>query len=382
MKPTVRTLLLALAMAAAVSNAGCALPAGSATGPVRIGIITPRGGALRGAGESVLEGARLAIDEINSDGGAGGRRLVLVTADEPRGADESAAVLGRLVRHEVVAVVGPVTDAATVAATPVAERLGVVLISPGATSPLPYGGHFIFRTAVPAVAQSEALVPHLVGVLGLKRIAVIHDSNDYGTMAALAFEDAVRRHGGAVTGRRLFRDGESDFTRHVQGTLMEGAQAVYIAGYPAEAALLLRRLRSASPAMVVVGSDALYSRDTLAWAGRAAEGLVVPAGFVAETRLPVVGEFIARYRARYGRDPDQLAAQAYDAVSLVALGVRRAGTNREKIRDVIAGVRRFPGVTGDLSFDQWGNPVRGVMITTVKSGGFIPLDSPWIIALP
>src|SRR3989304_1347981 len=94
---------------------------------------------------------------------------------------------------------------------PAAERRRVVLITPGATAPLPYGGHYVFRTALPARTQAQALAAYLVEQLRVRRVAVVHDSNDYGTMVALAFEGAARAKGATITGRRLFRDGEQDF---------------------------------------------------------------------------------------------------------------------------------------------------------------------------
>ena len=157
----------------------------------------------------------------------------------------------------------------------------------------------------------------------------------------------------------------------MQGALAERAQALFLAGYPDEGALLLRQMRATSRAMVVAGSDALYSEDTSTWAGAAAEDLYVPAGFVPDTPLPIVRAFVGRYRERYGRVPDQFAAQAYDGVRLLAFAMRRAGVERSKIRDVIATLKRFPGVTGELSFDRWGDPVRHVLITRIKGGTFV-----------
>jgi branched-chain amino acid transport system substrate-binding protein len=208
--------------------------------------------------------------------------------------------------------------------------------------------------------------------LNLRRIAVSHDSNEYGTMVAQAFEQGLSARGIVVTGRRLYRDGETDFGRHVRGALADQAQALFIAGYPDEAVHLLRQVRAVTTTLIVAGSDALNSRDVVDGAGASAEGLYVPSGFVADARLPVVRGFVSAYERKYGRPPDQFAAQAYDAVRVVVHAVRRAGTDRGAIRDAIATLKRFPGTTGDLGFDRWGDPARDVVIARVRGGTFAP----------
>lgn len=363
MRPVRALALLALALTAACAGRG------SAGTTVRVGVIVPLTSGVPGAARSAVQGAQLAADEVNADRGAG-RRLVLTVVDDRGVPEEATRLFAEFAAQEVVAVVGPLTDPTTIAAAPAAERHRLVLISPGATGQLPYGGHYVFRTALPARTQAQAVAAHLVERLGLRRIAIVHDSNDYGTTAALTFADAVRRRGGQITSLRLYRDGDRDFTRHARGPVEEGAQAVFLAGYPDEGAQVLRALRAVAPRLVVAGSDALYSPDTLAWAGEAAAGLYVPAGFAPDVPLPLVRDFVARYRERFGQAPDQFAAQAYDAVRLVAFAVRRGGPDRVRVREAVAGVRRFPGVTGELAFDRWGDPVRDVIITRVEGGRF------------
>ncbi len=349
----------------------CAQSASTAGEAISIGVIVPQTSGLPGAARAVVEGTELAVAEINADRGIHGRRLALVTADDHGIPEDAARLVGELAAQGAVGIVGPLIDATAIAAAPAAERSRVVLITPGATAPLPYGGHYVFRTALPARSQAEAMAAYLVAQLRVRRIAVVHDSNDYGTLVALAFEEAARAKGATITGRRLFRNGENDFARHVQGAINDRAQAVFLAAYPDEGALFLRHARAVSSGLLLAGSDAFYTEDTAAWAGAAANGLYVPAGFVPETPLPIVRAFVASYRDRYGRTPDQFAAQAYDAVRILAFALRRAGTDREKVRDVVATLRRFPAVTGELSFDRWGDPGRDVIITRISGGRFI-----------
>ncbi len=349
----------------------CAPAASTAGAALTLGVIAPPADGMPGAAAAVLEGAELAASQINADGGVRGRPLVLLRVEERAVPEEAPQHVAALAMRGVVAVLGPLGDASVIAAAPAAERHRLVLITPGAAVPLPYGGHYVFRTALPAHSQAQAVAAYLVERLGARRIAVVHDSNAYGTTVALAFEQAARARGATVTGRRLFRQGERDFTRHVQGALAERAQAVFLAAYPAEGALFLRQARAAALDLPLAGGGALYTEDTTTWAGDAANGLYVPAGFLPEAPLPVVRGFVTAYRKRYGRAPGQVAAQAYDAVRVLAFALRRAGTDRERVRDAVAALRRFPAVTGDLAFDRWGDPLRAVVVTRISGGRFV-----------
>ncbi len=346
-------------------------PEGGSSGAIRLGLIVPHSSDIPGIARAVSEGAELAVAEINQGRGIHGRRLTVLATDDRGDPAESARLVADLAAQGVVAILGPVTDGGVIAASPVAERARVVIISPGATAPLPYGGHFVFRTAVPAGTQARAMAAYLVDRLRARRIAVVHDSNEYGSLVALAFEQAVREREGIITSRRLYRDGEKDFSRHVRGVIAERAQALFVAGYPDEAALLIRQARAAGRGLIIAGSDALYSEDTATWAGAAANQIYVPAAFLPTVPLPLVRSFVAAYRKAYGRSPDQFAAQAYDGVKLIGVALRRAGTDRERLRDAIAALRRVPGVTGELSFDARGDPVRDVIITRVSGGRFV-----------
>ncbi len=372
MRPdTGRRSWISLLFAALFLFTACTQSATTAGEAITIGVIAPQTSGLPGPARAVVEGAELAVAEINADRGIGGRRLALLVADDHGIPEDAARLVAELAGQGVVGIVGPLTDGTAIAAAPAAERGRVVLITPGATAPLPYGGHYVFRTALPARAQAQAMAAFLVDQLRVRRIAVVHDSNDYGTMVALAFEEAARAKGATITGRRLFRDGERDFGRHVQGAVNDRAQAVFLAAYPDEGALFLRQARAVAGGLLIAGSDALYTEDTATWGGAAANDLYVPAGFTPEVPLPIVRAFVAGFRERYGRTPDQSAAQAYDAIRILTFALRRGGPDRGKVRDIVAGLRRFPAVTGELSFDRWGDPVRDVIITRISGGRFI-----------
>jgi branched-chain amino acid transport system substrate-binding protein len=353
-------------MVAAALTAGCGGVALRAQETVGVGVMAPLTSGVPAAARAMVQGATLAGDET---GAAGGPAVTLVVVDDRGSAEQAGRLFAELATRGVVAVVGPLTDLTVSAVAPRAERQGVPLISPGATGTIPYAGSSVFRTSLPAPAQARALAEHLVGDRRVRRISIIHEGNDYGTRVALVFAERVRELGGEIVGTRLYRDGDRDFTRHAGGVVADAAEAVLIAGYPDEGALILTTLRELGVQLPVAGTDALYSADLIDWAGAAAEGVIVPAPFVASEPIPAVQEFVGRYRRRYHETPDHYAAQGYDAMKIVAFAIRR-GRSPQAVRAVLQGLRRFPGATGEITFDRWGAPDRPVAIARVRNGRF------------
>jgi branched-chain amino acid transport system substrate-binding protein len=364
---TTRPVLALTLVGLALIAIGCTGGSRAQTGAVAIGVLAPLTSGVPGAARAVVQGARLAAEELNS--GAPSGAVTLFVEDDRGSVDQALRLFDDLRAKKVLAVIGPLTDATAAALAPTAERTGVVLITPGATGTIPYSGSAVFRTSLPASAQARVLAEHLVG--GRRpRIAVIHEGNDYGTVVAMAFAQRVRELGGDVVGTRLYRDGATDFTRHANGVVADGAHAVFVAGYPDEAAHILTALKARGVDVPVAGSDALYSPDVLAWPAEISAGLLVPAPFVASEPIPSVQQFVSKYRRKYNETPDHYAAQGYDAVKIVASAARRHRTP-EAMRSALQGLRRFPGVTGEITFDRWGAPERSVAVAVVKDRQFV-----------
>ncbi len=364
------TIGIGLIVAIAIGVAGCGSRAIRAQDAVSIGVLAPLNSGVPAAARASVQGATLAAEELNAAGGIGGGSVSLTVLDDRGSPDEAVKHFEQLVAQKVVAVIGPLTDATSIAVAPVAERAKVVVISPGATGTIPYGGSSFFRTALPAESQARALAEFVVRTKRTRRITIIQDGNEYGTLVALAFSQRIHALGGEVVGTRYYRDGDTSFERHATGAVADGAEAVFIAGYPDEGSLILTALRARGVRAVVIGSDALYSPDLLYGARDAANELYLPAGFILTDPLPAIQKFVTAYRKRFNEVPDQYAAQSYDAVKLLVAAIRRGGRDPSTVRDSLTALRRFPGVTGEITFDRWGAPDRSVAIVQVQGGRF------------
>ncbi|HET8678654.1 MAG TPA: ABC transporter substrate-binding protein [bacterium] len=364
------TIGIGLTVAIAIGLTGCGSRAIRAQDAMSIGVLAPLNSGVPAAARASVQGATLAAEEVNAAGGIGGGSVSLIVLDDRGSPDEAAKHFEQLVAQKAVAVIGPLTDATSIAVAPIAERARVVVISPGATGTIPYAGSSFFRTALPAESQATALAEFVVQTKRTRRISIIQDGNEYGTLVALAFSQRIHALGGEVVGTRYYRDGDTSFERHATGAVADGADAVFIVGYPDEGAPILEALRARGVRAVVIGSDALYSPDLLYRARNAANELYLPAGFIVTDPLPAIQKFVSAYRKRFNESPDQYAAQAYDAVKVLVASIRRGGRDPSTVRASLLALRRFPGVTGEITFDRWGAPDKSVAIVQVQAGRF------------
>ncbi|MDR5684095.1 MAG: ABC transporter substrate-binding protein [Armatimonadota bacterium] len=368
MTRTARTVVLLLAtVLAAACGGGQRTPM-----EVTVGVILPLQSGVGAAAASALRGAELAAEEVGAEGAV---RLNLRTADDGGSFERAAQIFTRIAGEtDAVAVIGAFTDSVAVSLSPLASRTKLLLISPGATGEVPYAGDFFFRTALPATLQGRALAEYALGA-GLRRVSVMYDSNEYGTAVALAFVEEFVAGGGEVVAQRLFRDGTRDFERFVRAVRSERPQALVFAGYPDEGAAFFEQAAEAELVNLrVLAPDSFANEEAVREMAGRAHGMIVAAAFFRDNPVPAVRAFVRAYRGKFGHDPDPFAAQAYDAVRVVALALRKVGAaDRTRLREAVATIRDYPGVTGTLTFDRFGNPAREVLLLRVDGSRLVVL---------
>lgn len=342
-----------------------------------IGVCGGLTGPAAAYGVSVRRGAELAARQLTEEGGVRGLPVRLVVVDdENRETLTSERVAALTYDDECAAILGTTDSGCTHVAARLALKSHVPLVMTVATDPslTRLGNAWVFRNLADDRIQGRRLVEFIAGNRGLRRIFVAHVDTRYGRGGAAVIELAARSAGAAVLRRSAFQSGQRDFGPLVAEIRSSGADAIVIWGLYAEGAELLKQLRAGGVGLPVFGPDGLTSPAFLELAGTAAEGAVLTYPFDDTAASdPVVASFVAAYRAQWGSVPDSFAAHAFDAVHLVAEAARRAGPDRTAIRDELARIRDFHGVTGVFSFDATGNSTLPVHLAVVQGGRFVLL---------
>lgn len=357
-----RGLLVAALLCGAVTGCGRTGPA------VAIGTAGPwqEGYALM-----VRRAIEMAVAEVNAAGGVDGRPVEVVARDDGGDGVRAAAIAQEfLADRKVVAVVGHANSGGMVGAAPLYDH-GLVAVSPSATSPEITGiSRWVFRVTTND-SVNGAMLARFARELGRARVAVLYENNVYGRDLAQAFRAEFR---GTLVGVDPIPGDGSRVEPYVSYYRRVAPDLVFVAGTDASGRALLREAARQGFRTQWLAGDG--------WAGiqtdtAAAEGAYMAVPFAVDDPRPEARRFVQAFHRKYGVEPDANAAMAYDATLLLVQAVREVGTDRERIRDYLAGVKEgsaYRGVTGEIRFRADGDPegTRFVM-TQVRGGALRPI---------
>lgn len=320
--------------------------------------------------------ARLAVEEINANGGVKGRRLELIERDDHDNVDSAIVAALDLYQSDAVAVIGHLFSATTLAAAPVYNggRNPVVELSPSSSSPDVTGaGPYTFRVCPSDLAHGAALARWAHDRLQLTRGAVLYLNDAYGRGVRSTFVAEFRKRQGEVVSNDPYLGDMPEVGPYLDRMAKEKrAQFILVAGNRSEAETILRGARQRAIDVPVMGADGL---EGIEHAGALAEGTYESAAYFPMLNTAANRRFLDAWHRKYpdAGDPNQPAAATYDAVYLLRDVIARAGTDRESIRRALAEVGTatpaFEGVTGRIAFDSAGDvPTRQVYIGLVKNG--------------
>ncbi|HYC46245.1 MAG TPA: branched-chain amino acid ABC transporter substrate-binding protein [Burkholderiales bacterium] len=339
---------------------------------VRIGFASPLTGPQAHYGIDNRNGAQMAVEELNARRGSK-LRFELVVEDDQADPKTGTLVAQRLVDRGIRGMVGHFNSGVTIPASTIYHDAGIPQISVS-TNPryTRQGYRTAFRVMADDDKQGATLGEYAVRRLGLKRIAVVDDRTAYGQGLADAFASAVKAAGGSIAKREYVSDKDFDFRAVV--TLLKAAepQAIFFAGYDAQAGPLARQMRELGVKAVLLGGETINTAKFLELAGPAAEGHIASTPGAALSRRPNGPAFDRAYRARWKQEIGLYAPYFYDAVMVLAAAMEKAdSSDPAKYLPVLARIRH-PGVTADIEFEANGdlkNPQLSVF--SVRGGKWV-----------
>ena len=214
---------------------------------------------------------------------------------------------------------------------------------------------------------------------GYKKVAAIAATTYDSRIGIGEFEKMARRLGTPLALSLKYPPEGTDFSRQLRLIERTGIQALVIWGQPEEAVRLIRQMRALGMTQQVFGGPELAFPGFLDLAGRFAEGVTVVAPCDLWRNDPMLQGFHRRFSERYSEPPDIIAAYAYDGMNLLIHAIRRGGLNRVRIRDAMADMESFHGVTGEIRFDGSGSNISPPILAVVQDSCFMPIgDGPFV----
>ncbi len=349
---------------------------------IKIAVAAPLTGPAASYGENIKSGVETKVEEINAAGGINGVKVEVAFFDELCDPKEAATVAPRIVRDaDIVGVVGHVCSSAHLAALPIYVRSGIPVISPTATNVTiseqnkdRNGLVWSFRNVYLDDYQGYFLAHYVKEILGLERIAVFYENNDYGIGLKDAFVNEAKNIGLTVVGEEGYVKGATDFTPQLTKLRGSNPDGLFISGYYNEGALIAAQAANLGMNVPKFGADGLDNVDYINLGGDAANNTYMTVPFLAAAAPEQAQGFIKKFEEKYQRDLDWMSANAYDAAGMFAAAVAEVGADRAKIQAYLAAIdtleKAYVGITGPTFFNAKGDPEKNAFVKMVKDGAF------------
>lgn len=358
-----------------------ATPAPATSDTVKIAHSAPLTGNNAHFGKDNENGTRMAIDEINAEGGAdiGGKKIKfeLVSEDDQADPKTATTVAQRFVDMKVAGVIGHMNSGTTIPASKIYADAGIPQISPSATA-VAYtaqGFKSAFRVMSNDAQQGKVLGDYAVKKMAAKKVAIIDDRTAYGQGLADEFEKAAKAAGAEVVKREFTTNQETDFNAIL--TSIKGAKPdlIFYGGMDAQAAPLKKQARKLGVSAKIMGGDGSQTPEFIKLAGTDAEGMVSSSPGQSKESMPGGAEFLTKFKAKFGVDVNLYAPYNYDATKVMIEAMKKAGsTEPAKYLPELAKIE-YKGVTGVISFDEKGDIKNGpITVYQVKGGKWQVLE--------
>lgn len=342
---------------------------------VKVGLNLELTGPLEAYGTEQANGALLAFEQINQASGNNGIKIVPFKVDNQSDPARSAFLTNRLITQEGVStIIGPATSNNFITTIPMATANKIPIVSATATAVTDQVGKvydYVFSIIFTDSLQGKAMANFASNNLGAKNAIIIRQSNStFSNVLAQNFNRTFRNNGGEITDLINYTRNDIDFESILSRIKEKDFDVIYMPGYYEEAGPFIKKAREAGIAKPILGGDAYDSPILAELAGATAlNNVYFTSGFAPLDENPLVQNFIADYRAKYGKEPNSFSALGYDAAKFVADAIKRAKSgNPEDIRDAMASTENFTGVTGTFSMGEDHNPIKPVYVVELENG--------------
>ena len=376
-----QSICLALGLVAVVAFTFAAVEVGAAD-TVIIGFNIPLTGDNPDVGASSKNAAEMYL-ENNPTIEVGGKpyQLKFVYEDNEYKAESAVKVSTKLItEEEVLGIIGPQSSSQAVPAGEVANNYATPMISPWSTNPnTTLDRPYVFRGCFLDPFQGPVAADFATEELGAKKAAVLYDiAADYPKGLAEFFKAAFEEiHGpGSVVAFESFTTGDKDFSAQMTNIMASGADVLFVPQYYSEVPLIVRAAKEMGWDKPILGSDSWGGGDLMSLCGDDCKGYYFSTHYAAAGAEGATKAFIDAYTAKYGKTPDDVAALTWDSLGLMIQAVKDTGglsgdikADRATVKDALASVKNFPGITGEMTFTPEGDPKKCAVVVKINEEG-------------
>jgi branched-chain amino acid transport system substrate-binding protein len=372
------TLIVLMSMLLVAGCGGDKAKPAATSNEIKIGANFELTGGVANFGKQTLNGIQMAIKEANAAGGVlGGKKIVLVVADnksEP--AEATNAVTKLITQDKVVAVLGPVTSSNVLATVQVAQDNKIpVLTATGTNEKITVDNGkvrpFAFRSCFIDPFQGRVMANYASKTVKAKTAVIyIDSSSDYSKGLSQSFEATFTQNGGKIIGKEAFLQKDQDFKATLTKIKAMNADVIFIPAYYEEVGKIVKQARELGINIPLLGTDGWDDPKVVEIAGAGAlNNTFFSNHYSSQDKDPNVVKFVEAYKKEYNQEPSALAALGYDSGLMIIDAIKRAGAaDPVKIKDALEQTKNLQVSTGILTMDSNHNPVKSAVVIEMKDG--------------
>jgi len=352
---------------------------------IKVGINAPMTGDIPKVGEGSKYAAEMWLEDVTKAGGitVGGKAypVELVIEDNESKAESAVKANTKMItQDDVMIIIGPQASSQAVPAGDVANNYETPMISPWSTNPATTTDRpYVFRGCFLDPFQGPVVANFITDEFHFTKAAVLYDvASDYPKGLAEVFKKAwEEKHGeGSVVAYESFTTKDTDFSSQLTKIIRSGAEVLFTPQYYNEVPLIVQQAKNLGWKGPIVGSDSWGSTETVKLCGEACYGLFFSSHYAAANAKGATKAFIDRYNEKYGYVPDDVAALTWDALRLAQTAIENTGEltgnikkDRTAVRDALAKIKDFKGITGNMTFTEEGDPIKCAVIVRISDKG-------------
>ncbi len=349
------------------SNSSSSSSGGS--GEIDIGLIADLTGPAALSGQHKQEGAQLAVDAINANGGVNGKKIKLIVEDDAGSNQAGVSAYQKLASNQnVVAIIGSVRSTIVNATLPYIAQSKIPTMIGGTDPTLTHSGNqWVFRFRPNDSYASQVMASYATQNLQSKKVAILYDTDAFGSAGNDLLKAALQKDGASVVSDQGYTTATKDYTSFLENIKSSGADtlATYMTNAEDEAQML-RQFKQLGLNMKVIGSPSIATAVCIQLAGSAVNGTYGVSDFVTDSS-DTAKAFTKAFEAKYKQTPDLFAGWVDDAVNVLAQVIQKDGTDPNAIRKGILAVQGYSGVEGTYNFDSNGDGLHGYTVVKIDN---------------
>ncbi len=340
---------------------------------IKIGAALPLTGEGSPYGTAAKNAIELAVSQINDNGGINSKKVIIIYEDTQLQPQETVNAVKKLINvDKVPVIIGPMASSGVEAVLPIADKNKVVIVSPSATDhELSGKSPYFFRTIIHDTYEGKLMANFAYKNLGIKKLALFYVQSAGPEGVSEVLKDNFEALGGQITITEKCDQEATDFRTQLTKIKSSDANALFFAGFAKETGRVLRQAKEIGFDKQILAHQTAEAPEVIELAGDSANGVIFASSKLESEASPVISSFYRAYQSRYNIEPQNYAANAYDAIKIIVIAIQEKGYTSEGTVEGLHNIKDYEGASGTISIDKNGDTVGSMVIKTIKDGKIV-----------